>query len=107
MLVEFKTFNCTNRVLEKFCKSLNPTESLPITTRFLYYSKQKSNLTVGEHFKVREVMKSNSRYEFEYFALRNFNNINDQIKGFYEINKIDDISSRLRFFVAAIIEGNR
>jgi hypothetical protein len=29
----------------------------------------------------------------------------EQIKEFYEVNKIDDLSYRLRFFIGAILEG--
>ena len=105
LLVEFKSLNCLNKVLEKYCKNFKNPESLPTTTRLLFYSiRQRANNVLNENFQVRDFLGANFK-DIDYESFQKHASISDQIKEFYEVNKVDDLSYRLRFFVGAIIEG--
>lgn len=105
VLVEFKSINCVNKILEKYSKPFRNVDTLPTTTRLIYYtSKPIRNLkSTDSKLPVRDFTDLNLK-DYDYESIETISNINDQIRAFYEFNKIDDLGYRLRYFVGAILE---
>lgn len=103
ILIEFKTLNCVNKILEKHCKTFKNVDGLPTTTRLLFYTPKMRQKHIIDRLAVSDFTDLNLK-EYDYESLEKINDINDQIQAFYDLNKIDDLGYRLRYFVGAIME---
>jgi hypothetical protein len=114
ILIEFKTDACVNNILKHYTTNFETTPPFAFATRVLYYLPANRN---GSYFKSRPESFNTSKARLTQASfdttsltdlLANGSALNlrgaNQIEALYDRFRIDDSSSRMRFFVASLVE---
>jgi DNA polymerase sigma len=109
-LVEFQTEQKMNNFLNQKCRHFNSNSKYwPTTTRIIFSlhknpNNVKSNINSLYESLIHDLTKQNIQNSINFKDVNLNRNSSQQIKEFYDRNKIDEINYRIRFFVASLVE---
>ena len=108
-LIEFSSKECVNKLVTEYSKLLE--NSLPFRNRIIVYVSKfnSANLsqTDSNFLKSYNIDYSGLRIKDSKFDSSDFESektFNDQLREFYSNNTLDEFSSRMRFFIASLLE---
>ncbi len=99
ILIEFKRLESVSQ-LNQHCEIFD--FKYPVTTRIIFYKKKTKN-SYQVQFNITDHTGVNLT-DYDCKSFEKATNINEQIKIFYESNRIDDFNLRLRYFLSSLIE---
>jgi hypothetical protein len=108
-LIEFSSQECVNLLIREQVKHMGNTLSNKNRT-ICYVSKSKheslsqTDQNFLSQFNIKESSFNNSQSSNEYEILKSDKKFSDQIRDFYNKNKLDECNSAIRFFIASLIE---